>query len=361
MKKSILSGIAALCLFFIFMVGTGLAFQVITQEMMEKEIVTEADLIRTVDNFIILFDNSSSANQMLPGRDVTRIQASKAMLRERNAWLPDLGFNAGLFNMTNTGFEEVYPILPYNRDAFGAAIEKLPETGSGPTMLQQTLSALRQPVAGLTGRTAIILFTDGSYSNVRGPNSALQIAKEIARDNDVCFYLISSAAEGENQRVVDATAQVNACSRVVPLEAFLDNPQYLAGGLFTVKTTTWARLTPVTQVSVEVDNVLFDFGSADLPAGSTENLDQLSAFLQTNPDAFVVAAGYTDSIGDEEYNLGLSQRRVNAVRDHLVKAGIDADRIVTHWYGELNPVGDNATEAGRALNRRVEIAVGAIN
>ncbi len=361
MKRSIFSVLAVLCLVSVWAVSNAAAFEVVTKEMIQKEIVTEADLIRTVDNFIILFDSSSSAGQMVPGRDVTRIQATKAMLQERNAWLPDLGYNAGLFNMTNTGFEEIYPILPYSRDAFGAAINNLPETGSGPTMLQQTLSALRAPIAGLEGRTAVILFTDGSYSNVRGPNSALQIAKEIARDNDVCFYLISSATEGENQRVVDATAQINACSRVVPLEAFLDNPHFLSGGLFTVKTSTRARLTPVTETRVDVNNVLFDFGSADLPAGSTEQLDQLSEFLQTNPQAFVVAAGFTDSVGDEEYNLGLSERRANAVKDYLVNAGIDADRIVTHWYGELNPVGDNDTEEGRALNRRVEIAVGGLN
>ena len=361
MKKSIFSFLGVLCLVSVWTASNAAAFQVVTQQMLEKEIVTEADLVRTVDNFIVLFDHSSSGNQMLPGQDVTRIQAAKAMLQERNAWLPELGFNAGLFKMTNTGHEEVYPILPYNREAFGAAIDKLPEEGSGPTMLQQTLSSLRAPIAGLTGKTAIILFTDGSYSNVRGPNSALQIAKEIAKDNDVCFYLISSAAEGDNQRVVDATAQVNACSRVIPLEAFLDNPHYLSGGLFTVKTTTYARLTPVTETRVDVNNVLFDFASADLPAGSEENLGKLSDFLQSNPDAFVVAAGYTDSIGDAEYNLGLSERRANAVKNYLVNAGVEADRIVTHWYGELNPEGDNDTEEGRALNRRVEIAVGGVN
>jgi len=74
----------------------------------------------------------------------------------------------------------------------------------------------------------------------------------------------------------------------------------------------------------------------------------------------VVAAGFTDSVGDEEYNLALSERRAASVSNHLVNTyGIDANRIVTLWLGELNPVADNMTEEGRQRNRRVEIAVGA--
>ena len=73
----------------------------------------------------------------------------------------------------------------------------------------------------------------------------------------------------------------------------------------------------------------------------------------------MVAAGFTDSQGDEEYNLWLSERRAASVKDYLVnKFSIDMDRIVTLWYGELNPAADNATEEGQQINRRVEIAVG---
>ena len=66
------------------------AFQIITQEMVEKETVTTNDLIRNVDNFIVLFDTSGSTNEMVPGRNVSRIQATKNLLKERNAWLPEI-------------------------------------------------------------------------------------------------------------------------------------------------------------------------------------------------------------------------------------------------------------------------------
>jgi len=361
MQKSIWTLLAVLFSVSILAVGNALAFEVVTQEMMQKEMITETDLIKTVDNFIILFDATSSANGMVPGKDVSRIQATKAMLQERNAWLPDLGYTAGLFTLTSTGHQEVYPLLPYNRESFGAAIDKLPEEGSGPTMLQPGLSSLRKPIAGLSGKTAIILFTDGSYSKVRGPKSALKIAQDIAKESDVCFYLVSSATDDENQKAVEAVSTINSCSRVVPLDDFLDNPYYLAGGLFVVKTNVYERLTPMVETRVDVNNVLFDFNSADIRGESKEKLDMLADFMKSNPDAFVVATGYTDSIGDAEYNLALSERRANTAKDYLVNAGVDADRVVTHWYGALNPIGDNATSEGQQFNRRVEFAVGGLN
>ncbi len=341
------------------------AFQIVTREMMEKEIVVETDFIRTADNFIILFDASSSSNEMVPGRNVSKIQATKNLLKERNALIPDLGWKAGLYNYTNektlTGtLEEIYPVQPYDRAGFAAAIDKLPETGSGPTMLQPALSSLRSVLAGLSGKTAVIMFTDGTISRVRGPRSALQIAQGIAKDNDVCFYLISSATEAANAQLLESVTKVNTCSRVVPLTAFLDNPIFMSGALFIVKTTAYERLIPMTEVvGVDLENLLFDFDSSVIRSEFNDNLDKLGDYLQKNPDALVVAAGFTDSVGSEEYNLWLSERRASSVKDYLVnKFNIDMDRIATLWYGTLNPAADNATEEGRQLNRRVEIAVG---
>lgn len=339
------------------------AFTIVTSEMMEKEVVTETDLIRTVDNFIVMFDSSSSANRMVPGKDISMIQATKQLLKERAEWLPELGYNAGLFNMTSSGHEEIYPILPYNQAAFSAAIDKLPESGSGPTMLQPALSSLRKPIAGLSGKTAVILFTDGNATVNRGPKRPLQIAQEIAKENDVCFYLVSSASEAANEQMVKSLASINACSRVVPLDAFLNNPHYLAGALFTVKTTSYERLVPAEEVvGIVADDMHFDFNSAAIRDEYKEKLDMLGAFLQNNPNAHVVAAGFTDNTGPEEYNLSLSEQRVTSVKNYVVeKFGIDEARIATLWYGPLNPVADNATSEGRQLNRRVELAVGGLN
>ena len=366
MRKTKFMALGLICLALIWVPCASQAFTIVTKDMLESQTVTETDLIPTVDNFIVLFDTSSTTNQMVAGTDISKIKAAKALLAERNAWLPDLGYNAGLYIYTHaetlTGtFKEVYGMKPYDRAAFGAAIDSLPEKGEGPAMLQAGLHGLRKVMAGLTGRTAVIMFTDGKFTVQRGVKKPLQIAQEIARDHDVDFYLISSATVDADEKLLEAVSQVSAGSRVVPLAAFLENPLYLSGALFIVNTTAYTRLKPVTKVvGVVADNILFDYNSAELRPEYDEKKMMLVDFLQKNPDAYVVTAGFTDSAGSEEYNLGLSQRRAESVKRALTDAGIDGDRIVTLWYGELDPVADNATEEGRQLNRRVELVVGGI-
>ena len=365
MKKSITIVLAIIVLVSLGTFGDAQAFRLITQDMMEKELVVVTDLIKTTDNFIILFDTSSTTNQMVSGKTISKIQAAKNLLKERNAWFPDLGFQAGLYIYTDnqmlTGtFKEVYGMQAYDRDRFAAAIDGLPEKGDGPAMLQPALTGLRKTLAGLSGKTAVIMFTDGKTSRVRGPKRPLQIAQELAQDHDVCFYLISGATDDVEKQLLDAVSTINACSRVIPMEIFMDNPTYLSGALFTVKTTAYERLVPAIQVvGFEANDMLFDFNSAAVRGEYIDKLAMLGDYLQKNPDAFVVAAGFTDSVGDEEYNLALSEQRAAGFKDHLVNNySIDGNRIVTLWYGELNPVADKTTDEGRQLNRRVEVAVG---
>jgi OOP family OmpA-OmpF porin len=368
MKKTIVAMLVVACLISVWTITKAEAFEVVTREMIEKEVVTETDLIRTVDNFIILFDTAGTTNQMVPGKNITKIAATKSLLKERNAWFPDLGYQAGLYEYTNNEtlagtFKEVYGMQAYDRDRFDAAIDQLPDKGQGPTMLQAGLSGLRKVVAGLSGKTAVIMFTDGTFTVNRGPKKPLQIAQEIVKDRDICFYLISSATADDNEELLKAVSKVNACSRVIPLAAFMDNPLYLSGALFTVKTSSYVRLKPTTQVvGVVAEDMRFDHNSSAIRSEYNEKLDMLGDYLQKNPDAYVVAGGFADSTGEEEYNLALSERRAASVKDYLVNTfSIDADRIVTLWFGELNPIADNATSEGRQLNRRVEIAVGGVN
>ena len=365
MKRTFQKIIALASMVFVLMTTPLLAFEIVTSDMIEKEIVTETDLIKTADNFIILFDTSASANKMVPGKDTSIIKAAKSQLQERMAGLPDLGYQAGLYIYTNNEdplrkLKEVYGMQSYDRGRFAAAIDTLPEEGKGPTMIQAGFRGLREVVAGLSGKTVVFMFTDGTANLVRGPKRPLQVAQEIAAGHDVCFYLISSATESIDKQLLASVSKINTCSRVIPLATYMDNPQYSSGALFIVKTTSYERLVPTTQVVGAVaDDMLFDFDSSAIRGEYNEKLAMLGDYLQKNPGAFVVAAGFADSQGDEEYNLWLSERRVSSVKDYLVNQySIDMDRIVTHWYGELNPAADNATEEGRQLNRRVEIAIG---
>jgi OOP family OmpA-OmpF porin len=368
MKRKISIMFVITCLVSAWTITSAQAFYVVTRTMMEEELVTETDLIKTADNFIVMFDTSSSTNEMVPGKNISKIKAAKMVLKENNEWLPDLGYKAGLYIYTDNktlmgSFKEIVGMQDYNRARFATAIDQLPEKGQGPAMLQPGLSGLRKLLTGLSGKTVVFIFTDGNFSQTRGTKKPLQIAQELAKSHDVSFYLVSSATAKAEKGLLQAVSKVNASSRVVPLAAFMDYPSYISGALFTVKTTSYVRLKPTTQVIGFLTNdMLFDFDSPTIRSEYIEKLDMLGAFLQKNPSAYVVAAGFSDSIGDEEYNLGLSERRTSSVKRYLVKNfGIEMDRIVPQWFGELNPVGDNATTTGRKLNRRVEITVGGIN
>ncbi|MGA8137136.1 MULTISPECIES: OmpA family protein [Pseudomonas] len=102
-------------------------------------------------------------------------------------------------------------------------------------------------------------------------------------------------------------------------------------------------------------DVLFDTGEAELKNSANRTVLKLVQFLQLNPRRVVRIEGYTDSTGDADGNLKLSRERAQSVADMLVDLGIDEKRIQVEGYGDQYPVDVNATERGRAQNRRVEI------
>ena len=103
--------------------------------------------------------------------------------------------------------------------------------------------------------------------------------------------------------------------------------------------------------------VEFAFNSAEINDLSFRELRKAMTFMRDNPNTTAVVEGNTDNKGTEKYNQKLSERRAAAVKDVLVKSGIDASRLTTVGYGETRPVASNDTEEGRQKNRRVSIVV----
>jgi len=104
-------------------------------------------------------------------------------------------------------------------------------------------------------------------------------------------------------------------------------------------------------------DVLFSSGRADLKVGATNNLNRLVAFLNNYPDRTVVIEGYTDNIGGDDYNLGLSQRRADSVKSYLTGQGIASMRLTSTGKGLSNPIAGNDSASGRQQNRRVEVII----
>jgi OOP family OmpA-OmpF porin len=101
--------------------------------------------------------------------------------------------------------------------------------------------------------------------------------------------------------------------------------------------------------------VNFDFDESYIRQEDVAKLDQDASNLKQLGATKVEVAGHTDSVGTDEYNMGLSMRRADAVRMYLIDKGIAADRMTVKGYGESEPIADNETEEGRFKNRRVEL------
>ena len=108
---------------------------------------------------------------------------------------------------------------------------------------------------------------------------------------------------------------------------------------------------------VTLGDVLFAFNKAELTAQAGPRLDKLASFLRQFPQRKLLVEGYTDAVGADAYNMELSERRAETIREALVARGVDTTRVVTKGYGKAYPVADNSSTDGRAVNRRVEVVI----
>ncbi|MFT4032383.1 MAG: OmpA family protein [Siphonobacter sp.] len=116
-------------------------------------------------------------------------------------------------------------------------------------------------------------------------------------------------------------------------------------------------LKPEVGNKIELKNILFETGKADLLTESRVDLEEVVKWLEKNPTVEIRLEGHTDKIGDSEKNMELSIDRVTAVKRYLVSKGIDPKRIQTKGYGDTRPVTDGRSQEERRLNRRVEMVI----
>jgi len=160
------------------------------------------------------------------------------------------------------------------------------------------------------------------------------------------------------ERVVRETETVNVPSEIVDSDndGVPDQIDQCPGTLAGLATDNRGCAAESAQ-TLRLEGVNFETNSANLTADARRILASVAEALRGEPDLRAEIAGHTDSTGSDEYNLQLSQQRAESVRQFLIDEGIDASRLTARGYGESQPVADNGTETGRALNRRVEFRV----
>lgn len=356
-KNYQLKSVVMSVLFFSMMVGVSFAVEAVVEKEKVPVVIKTQKIIKTADNFIILFNSSSNMGKPFQNTGLTILESAVKFLKERNEIIPDLGYNAGLYTLAP--FKPIYTMQKYDRDKFAAAIDQLPIKASGPALLQQGLFKLDSILSELSGRTVVFLYSDGTYTHMPGPGKPVDIARRLADKYNVCFYVISTAKGDLEKDLLKAVASVNECSRVVPFDQMYEKPVYLAGALFIIEARIEKFLATTYRLAdIKVDNILFDFDSTEIRSEYNEKLTILGEFLKNNPRTYVVLTGFTDGAGPSDYNLGLARRRVESVEAYLIdNFNVGVGQIVTQWYGIGDPVASNDTDEGRQQNRRVECIV----
>jgi outer membrane protein OmpA-like peptidoglycan-associated protein len=181
-------------------------------------------------------------------------------------------------------------------------------------------------------------------------NARANVAQASARDE-------KQAAESANRRA--DSAEAIAADQALQADAARDaaaQAQHDADELSEQIALLQARVTDRGLV-LTLGDVLFSSGTATLNGGGDGHLDKLAGFLNRYPARTAIIDGYTDSIGSDDYNQGLSERRAEAVKNYLIGQGIDAPRLTASGMGKSSPVASNGSAAGRQQNRRVEVTI----
>ena len=358
---------------------------VVTNVLAQKPIVKQVpvqrvrmikEVVKTADNFIVLFDASGSMQDIFKDADMKKIDLAEVMFKGRAAQVPELDWNAGLY--LYTPWKTFYEMQPFDKAKYGQAIDEMaaykPSLSykNQPTPLGNAIKNLDPILAELSGKTVVFIFSDGQFTLNKPKVWPVPAAKEIASKYNVCFDIISSAQTPKSQKLVNDLAAVNTCSRVVTFDAMLSRPEYMTSAIYAVRDRALLETQLISKVvGVELDSILFDYNKAEIRPEYHDKLDALAEFLEKNPDTYALIEGFADSTGDPTYNMMLSRRRAESVKNYLMQkeifsaaeaniSAIAEKRLVTVWYGPVVPEASNETAEGRQLNRRVRISIGGI-
>jgi OOP family OmpA-OmpF porin len=201
-------------------------------------------------------------------------------------------------------------------------------------------------ISSLTLGCALALAAGTAFANVT-PNLQDGSGNAVKDGSGAC--VVTSG------QVLPECAGVRAPARPAPAEPA--RPSTPSAPAAPSKPAEPARPAPssVRQSVVIQADALFDFDKSVLRPDGKKSIDDALAKIRGTDVEMVIATGHTDSVGTEQYNQRLSERRAQAVKDYLVSKGVPASKITTIGKGESQPVATNKTKEGRQKNRRVDI------
>tara|TARA_Y100001936_G_scaffold217220_1_gene228996 strand:- start:8991 stop:10130 length:1140 start_codon:yes stop_codon:yes gene_type:complete len=337
--------------------------------------LSTANYAKKADTFVIIHDASSSMASNYMGR--SKIDISKEILSNMNQTIPQLDFNAGLTSFGN-GANVLFGLTNHNRDGLNKVIAGL-TSASGPSPMEAAIKTTSDKfLRGLgLGKISMFIISDGisDVSNSGGANernAAITAAKKVKDQlgDRVCIYPIQVGNEPGGKEFMSKLAEIGGCG-------FLTNHKYISSPdsmanfvimtlLGPIEDLAQAKTPDISHEKITFSaDALFDFDGTILKKEGKKSLDNLIENLGNKKYDMIVAIGYTDRIGSENYNKKLSIKRAKSVKNYLVSThSIDPNDIYIDGKGEADPItGTKCTDTGKDLktclqpDRRVEIEI----
>jgi len=305
---------------------------------------------QVVDNFLILLDTSHTMRDTYKGEQKFSLAQSAAL--SLNQTLAGMKLNGGLRTFGDLSLSAasrtklICPVEPYSAVDFAECINST-SASFGSTPMYEGMVAAAGDIEKLQGKTAIIIISDGSYNGLN-PAEAVNMLRDKYGDR-VC---ISSITIGRAGAMTPLTRQAG-CGQAGYFN-YLQTADDMAD--YAIKVFFEKAPPRPAPAKIIINSVLFDFDSSAVKPEAAVMLEQTAEILKQASKGIVIE-GYTCSIGSEQYNQSLSEKRAGAVKTFLVDQGIDESRLTAKGLGEANPVADNAAQDGRERNRRVEFQV----
>lgn len=367
--------------------------------------LNSGDYQRKVDNFIIIQDATLTMDREVEKTtpaSTSRLIVSKGLVRCLNNSLPDnFGVKAGMrifgYLPSETGL--VYGMSYYSNEGLESGVHAVRGTYSR-TDITDAINDASNDLKQVSGRTAVIIFSDGVQYRDTDPVAAAAAMKDMY-GKELCIYTVLLGDDPDGKMTMEQIAAQGVCGFATEANNLYSRPLTecdtvnVGKGMGDFVSSVFLEKyvppppppkcivdsdgdgvldcfdkCPDTPKGIEVDKdgcpiplkekvtitllVEFDFDKDEVKFLYHEDVDTVANLLTAYPKTNVELEGHTDSIGTDEYNMELSTRRAESVRKYLVeKFDIAASRISAYGYGESNPVATNDTEEGRQNNRRV--------
>ncbi len=300
---------------------------------------------KKINSFDFVVDYSGSMMMQNAELKESKINIAKNVLARINSVIPALDYYGGMHTLApatsllNQGL--------WTRDNMSASIAKLHDNMpiyGRLTPMGTGLKGYEPWISSMNRNAALIIATDGN--NNRGLN-LVDVVKEIyANQRDLVVHIISLADNQEGKDTIAQIATLNPDAIVVDGVKLATDDAALEQFVIDI----WCDQE---EEVIVLRGVNFAFDSHALDANAKNILNEAANIIKQHPNKGVTINGWTDFIGTDEYNLGLSERRANSVKNYLSEQGIPPSRLNASGHGKSAKY-DNKTEEGRYLNRRVE-------